>query len=124
MVATLMWPTANTLVKISVLHLYTKIFNTHRLAIAAYAIGAVTMAYWLSTVLVAFLICRPFAFNWDKVSIKGHCGNTFAYYLSTAIVNLLIDVAIVALPLPLLWSLQMRTSRKLALTAIFSLGAM
>ena len=119
-----MWPTANTLVKISILHFYTKVFSTHMLTYSAYAIGTVTMAYWLSTVLTAFLICRPFAFNWDKLTIKGHCGDTSGYYLSTAIVNLLIDVAIVALPLPLLWSLQMRTSRKLALTAIFSLGAM
>ena len=119
-----MWPTANTFVKISVLHLYTRIFSTRTLAYCAYTIGAITMAYWLSTVLTAFLICRPFAFNWDKVIAKGHCGNSSAYYLSTGIVNLFIDIAIVVLPLPLLWGLQMKTSRKLALTGIFSLGAL
>lgn len=112
------------MVKISVLHFYTKIFRTRTLAYSAYAIGGVTLAYWLSTVLTAFLICRPLAFNWDKLAIKGHCGNLAAYYLSTGIVNMLVDVAIVALPLPLLWGLQMKTSRKLALTAIFSLGGL
>ncbi|KAK0515948.1 hypothetical protein JMJ35_001982 [Cladonia borealis] len=122
--ATTVWPTANTLVKISVLHFYTKIFNTRMLASSAYAIGAVTLAFWLSTVMTAFLICRPFAFNWDKLMTNGYCGNLSAYYLSTGIVNLLIDVIIVALPLPLLWGLQMKTSRKIALTAIFSLGAL
>lgn len=91
---------------------------------AAYAIGGVTVAYWLSTVLVAILICRPFAYNWDKVTISGSCGDVSAYYLSTGIVNLVIDVAIVALPLPMLWGLQMKTSKKVSLTAIFSLGAM
>jgi hypothetical protein len=94
------------------------------LAYSAYSIGAVTLLYWLSTVLTAFLICRPFAFNWDKLTINGKCGNLPSYYLSTGIVNLLIDVAIVALPLPLLWGLQMKRSKKLALTAIFSLGAL
>lgn len=112
------------LVKISVLHFYTKIFRTRTLAYSAYAIGAVAMAYWLSTVLTAFALCRPFAYNWDKLTIKGHCGNTSVYYLSTAIVNLLTDVAIVVLPLPQLWGLQMKSSRKLALTAIFSLGGL
>ena len=90
----------------------------------AYAIGGVTVAYWLSTVVTALLICRPFAYNWNKFTISGRCGNVPAYYLSTGIVNLIIDVAIIALPLPKLWGLQMKTSKKLALTAIFSLGAL
>ena len=121
---TLLWPTANTLVKISVLHFYTKIFSTRQMAYCVYTIGAVTWAYWLSTVLTAFLICRPFAFNWNKLIAKGHCGNTSAYYLSTGIVNLCIDVAIVALPLPMLLGLQMKTSKKIMLIGIFSLGAL
>ena len=124
MADTLLWPTANTLVKISVLHFYIKVFSTRMLTRCAYALGATTLAYWFSTVLTAFLICHPLAYNWDKHEINGHCGDVPAYYLSTAIVNLLIDVPIVALPLPLLWSLQMKTSKKIALTGIFSLGAM
>ncbi len=120
----MLWPTANTLVKISVLDFYVSVFRTRTLTYSAYAIGVVTLTYWLSTVLTAFLICHPFAFNWNKVTVKGSCGNLSAYYLSTGIVNLLIDVTIVALPLPLLWGLQMRMSRKIALTAIFSLGAL
>lgn len=122
MAATILWPSANTFVKLSILHLYTRIFSTHTLVYSAYAIGSITLAYWLSTFLTAFLLCTPFAYNWDKLIIGGHCGNPSAYYLSTAIVNLLIDVAIVALPLPILWGLQMKTSRKIALTAMFSLG--
>ena len=122
MAATILWPSANTFVKLSILHLYTRIFSVHKLAFFAYVIGALTLAYWLSTILTAFLICTPFAYNWDKLIIGGHCGNVLTYYLSTAIVNLLIDVAIVVLPLPILWGLQMKTSRKIALTAIFSLG--
>lgn len=118
----MLWPSANTFVKLSILHLYTRIFSKHKLAYFVYAIGATTLAYWLSTILTAFLLCTPFAYNWDKHIIGGRCGNSSAYYLSTAIVNFLIDVAIVALPLPILWGLQMKTSRKIALTAIFSLG--
>lgn len=83
-----------------------------------------TLAYWLSTFITAFVLCTPFAYNWNKLIVGGHCGNTHAYYLSTAIVNFLLDAAIVALPLPILWGLQMKTSRKIALTAIFSLGVM
>ena len=121
---TLLWPTANTLVKISVLHFYIKVFSNRTLARFAYVLETLTLAYWLATVLAAFLIYRPLAFNWDKLEIKGYCGNVSSYYLSTALVAMLIDVAIVALPLPVLWSLQMKSSRKVALTGIFSLGAL
>ena len=124
MADTILWPSANTLVKLSVLHFYTRIFSTNKLAYSAYAIGAITLAYWLSTFITAFALCTPFAYNWDKLIVGGHCGNISAYYLSTAIVNFLLDVAIVTLPLPILWGLQMKTSRKIALTAIFSLGVM
>jgi hypothetical protein len=111
------------LIKISVLHFYKSIFRNQKLAWAVYAVGTLTLMYWLGTVLAAFLICQPFAYNWNKM-IAGHCGNTLAYYLSTGIVNLLIDVMIVALPLPILWGLQMELSRKVSLSIIFSLGAL
>lgn len=54
----------------------------------------------------------------------GTCGDLLAYYLSTAIVNLLIDVIIVVLPLPVLGSLHLPTSRKASLIVIFSLGGL
>ena len=61
------------------------------LAYFAYVIGAVTLAFWLSTVLTAFLVCRPFAFSLNKLMTNGYCGNPSAYYLSVGIINLLFD---------------------------------
>ncbi|KAF2649439.1 hypothetical protein K491DRAFT_549366, partial [Lophiostoma macrostomum CBS 122681] len=123
-VATLLWPTANTLVKISMLHLYKTLFRNKKMDYVVYMVGALTVSYWLATVITAFTICRPFAYNWNKITIAGRCGDIVAYYLSTAILNLLIDVVIVALPLPILWGLQMNIARKISLTFIFSMGAL
>jgi len=61
------------------------------------------------------------AYNWDR-TIHGTCGDTTALYLSTGIVNLIIDVGIVSLPMPMLWGLQMKFAKKLALSLIFGLG--
>ncbi|KAF1992982.1 hypothetical protein P154DRAFT_382808, partial [Amniculicola lignicola CBS 123094] len=123
-VATILWPTANTLVKLSVLHFYQSIFRNKKLDYAVYILAALTFGYWLATIIAAFVICRPIAYNWNKLTIIGTCGDLLAYYLSTAIINLFIDVVIVALPLPVLWGLQMNFSRKLSLTFIFSMGAL
>lgn len=39
-----------------------------------------------------------------------------------AILNLLQDVVVVVLPMPILWGLQMARSRKVALSCIFGIG--
>lgn len=41
-----------------------------------------------------------------------------------AILNLLQDVVVVVLPMPILWGLQMARSRKVALSSIFGIGIM
>ena len=47
-------------------------------------------------------------------------------YLSSAIMNMSVDVIIVVLPIPMpvLWELQMQMSKKMALTAIFGKGVL
>ncbi|KAM3088073.1 hypothetical protein ACMFMG_002131 [Clarireedia jacksonii] len=82
---------------------------------------AVTIVYCLSTVITAFLFCRPLAYTWNKM-IPGQCGELRRFYLATGIVNVIIDFGIVILPMPVVWELQMRTSRKVVLTFIFGLG--
>ncbi|PVI02061.1 hypothetical protein DM02DRAFT_627119 [Periconia macrospinosa] len=122
--ATFLWPTANSLIKLSVLHFYKTVFDFQgRLIVfSVYAVGTLTLLYWSSTVITALAICRPFAFNWDKITITGTCGDLKAYYLSTGVCNLIIDVMIVGLPLPVLSSLQMPRHKKASVIAIFSLG--
>ena len=56
-------------------------------------------------ILATLLICRPLAYNWNP-TINGTCGDTHKLYLSGGIVNLLLDVSIVILPMPMLWGLQ------------------
>ena len=80
-----------------------------------------SLAYFVSVVLESFLFCRPVAYNWNK-SIDGTCKDPSLGYLLAAITNLLIDVIIVFLPLPLLWKLQMQLTKKIAITGMFSLG--
>ncbi len=89
---------------------------------AAYVTMALTVAYIITIILETLLICRPFAYFWDK-SIHGTCGNQVVTYLTAGIFNLFIDVIIVVLPMPMLWGLQLPWARKFALTGIFGIGA-
>lgn len=82
-----------------------------------------TGAYAIANCLQVLLICRPIAYNWDK-TVDGTCNLGLAPYISSACINMGIDVVIIILPMPMLWSLQLPTRKKVALTAIFGMGVL
>lgn len=119
----LLWAAGNCGVKLSILHLYTTIFRGPTFKRFCYILMALSVAYMLMTILVDFLICNPVALNWDDF-VQGHCGNQRMAYLFTGIINLLIDVGIVVLPMPLVWKLQMPVAKRVGVSAMFGLGAL
>lgn len=76
---------------------------------------------WACVILQTFLICRPIALFWNP-TLQGECGDRDAAYLATHIIILMVDVAIAVLPTPVLWRLQLRTSKKIAISLLFGLG--
>lgn len=121
LVGQLLWITAVTFIRASVIFLYIRIFCTEACRIACYGMLAINLAYFSATVLACCLICRPFAYTWDQ-SIHGTCGDQKSLDLFIGVFNFLMDIATVALPLPVLWGLQMPTGRKVALSGMFSMG--
>lgn len=74
------------------------------------------------TILIGFLICRPVAKNWDPTS-PGHCGNRLAGYTAVSVVNVLVDVIMLALPLPMVLRLRVtKPAHKWALLGVFGIG--
>lgn len=116
------WSSSNSAVKISILHLYIEIFITKIFRRLCYLLMALTICFNTVVVLEAFLLCRPFAYNWD-LAVAGSCADTNKAWLSAGIINLLIDVCIIYMPLPLLWKLQMPVMKKIGITAMFGVGA-
>jgi hypothetical protein len=120
--APLLWAIATCLVKVSILCFYISIFTMPRIRSAVYVVLTLTVALLAVVILQSFLLCRPFAYTWDKSIEGGVCGSSRKAYLSVAIVNLVIDLAIVFLPMPVLWTLKMTSKKKLAITFILGLG--
>lgn len=104
------------------LFFYISIFSMRNLRTAVIGVISLTIALIVAVIFESFLLCRPFAFTWDKTIPGGVCGSTTHAYLAIAIVNLVIDLAVVALPMPILWSLQMPIGKKMAISAILCLG--
>jgi hypothetical protein len=87
------------------------------------AIGcmAVIVMWAIATILAGFLICRPFALNWDQ-TLEGSCGNQVASFQGTGVINLFTDVVVLLLPMPFLYRLNMALYKRLVLIGVFSVG--
>ena len=66
-------------------------------------------------------LCRPFAYNWDH-TINGTCGAQNPAYIAIAALDILGDIAIIVLPMPMIWKLQIGTPSKIGLSLLFALG--
>ncbi|KAL1597051.1 hypothetical protein SLS60_008633 [Paraconiothyrium brasiliense] len=117
-----LWVLSLSCTKLSILCLYLKIFPIQWLAWGSYATMSVIIAWTVATILAGCLICRPFAYNWDKTIIGGSCGNQVTSFTVTGIINLITDAMVLLLPMYPLSKLQMATYKKITLITVFGLG--
>lgn len=112
-----------TFIRASVILLYTHIFPASRFKMTCYGVLALNLSFAIGTVIAKCLICLPISSAWDFTGKSGACGSkTTLLVLSTAIINMVQDVIVVALPMPMLWRLQLARSKKLELSLIFGVG--
>ncbi len=118
------WAAAVTFIRASVLALYIRIFRTKSFRMTCYIVHGFNAAFGAATILGATLICQPISFNWDHSKPAGYCGDQKSLDLFIGIFNLLMDVTVVVLPMPVLWGLQMAVAKKFTLSGMFGLGVM
>ena len=112
------------LIKCSLCLMLIRIFFIKPFRIAGYMVMSFCIAWAVMTILVAFLLCRPLNYNWNLLPTAGHCGNQRAAYAAVGIVGIFTDVAILILPQPMVWKLQMPVFNKIALTILLCLGTL
>lgn len=115
------WAIAVTFIRSSIILLYIRIFPARSFRFTCYAVLTINAAFCIGVVFTDCLICIPFSCRWDSEGCS-QCGNEILFSLFTAIFNLLLDITVVVLPMPLLGRLQMAVSKKIVLGGMFGLG--
>lgn len=87
------------------------------------ALGGFVIAYSLAQVFVDIFQCVPISSAWDP-SKTGKCVSYGAFVLTMGIINIVTDVIMLVLPMPLLWKLRVSSPRKWMLMIMFSLGGL
>ncbi|KAI1125603.1 hypothetical protein F5Y10DRAFT_279366 [Nemania abortiva] len=108
-------------VKLSMLCLYYRIYTTPVFRRWCYVVIAADIIYIIGFIPLFLTNCIPISQYWDPKP-TGWCRDTLIGDHATVFVNLVLDLAVLALPLPVLWRLRMSIRDKLTVTAMFSLG--
>lgn len=114
-------------IKISILFFYDRIFGAPKptFRYVLLAMGCFVIAYGVAGVLGSILQCVPTSSNsWKPYSNSTSLCIHYSLVFIMGVVNVVTDVGILSLPIPLVWSLRMSKSRRWQVVAVFSLGGL
>ncbi|KAI1758658.1 hypothetical protein GGR53DRAFT_516366 [Hypoxylon sp. FL1150] len=117
-----LWAVTLGLCRISIIHLFTKIFVVQSFIVVAKATYGLIILWAMAAILSAFLLCHPFEFNWDKSIGGGVCGNPMVSWVVTGVLNMISDLIILIMPMPYLLGLKLSWPKRLGLAATFGIG--
>lgn len=139
-----LWTVAITLIKFSVLLLYLRLFANFKVArwtiralmgvVSLWGIVVVStnpehfsdqFANYIGQSFLTVFRCNPISRGWEVPTARGTCITKGAHLLfGSTVTHIITDVAILAIPIPVVSELQMQLAQRLILCCIFSLGGL
>ena len=142
------YPIAIAAIKFSILFFYRRIFSIGPTKLPLVLLGAVVAAWAIAMVslptmaafepsrtqfdwnretlqiIMGIFSCRPVRGFWMREEIPTVCMSEVTYLLAVAIPNVVTDIVLIIFPLPILWSLKVTMSHRIALSGIFLIGGL
>ncbi|MCJ1454841.1 hypothetical protein MMC28_005194 [Mycoblastus sanguinarius] len=109
--------------KMSILYFYRRIFPQRWFKYTLIAAGTIVSGSAIAQLPCDILQCRPIRSQWDP-NVKGKCSDFGSIILGFGVLNIITDVMLLILPLPVLWRLKISASRKRLLISVFLLGGL
>ena len=113
------------MVKISILLLYRRVFDTKRIKIITSVLGALCLAWGAAAIFSLIFQCHPISGMWTpEDTFTEKCFDLKAYYTSVSATNMALDIVLLSIPLYMIWGLGLPRAQKVGLTLIFLLGGL
>ncbi|TLD11905.1 hypothetical protein PspLS_11259 [Pyricularia sp. CBS 133598] len=115
-----------TLLKMSLLWFYLRIFPSRGVRLALWATIAFNIAYGLAFFLVGVLQCQPISYFWTKWDgeHQGTCVDINAVAWSNAGISIALDIWMLAVPLSQLQALRLNWKKKVGVALMFCVGTL
>ncbi|CAI7668047.1 unnamed protein product [Penicillium palitans] len=112
-----------TLPKLSVLCFYYRVLRRGATWVppTLWAVGALCVCWLIGSGLLTTFQCTPIDAAWEAVP-DSRCFTQWKFFTATAAPSAMLDLIILLIPLPLLWSLHMTKAKKAMLIGLFICG--
>jgi hypothetical protein len=102
------------------------VFPNRPIRLACYVLIGWCSLVAMSTFFVTLFICTPTSYIWTGWAgeTEGHCINQNHFWYSQASLNIVSDLAVIIVPLPRVFYLQLSPRKKISLFFMFSIGLM
>lgn len=110
--------------KLSVLAFYRSIFITTGFRLACDITSGVVITWLVALFLGTLLRSNPVSVNWNPKQPGAHHGNIVVLFSFVGASDIVLDLIILCLPLPVIRGLHMSTKRKWLVAGIFWLGGL
>ncbi|MCJ1448132.1 MAG: hypothetical protein MMC23_008646 [Stictis urceolatum] len=115
--------------KLSVCSFYNRVFtHTPWVRNATCFVTGITLALGLAVFLAPFVVCRPWTWIFTGAhpssSFAAHCVNWQWYLTYISLPNILTDLILLSIPLPIIWKLNQTLPQKVGLSIAFTLGGL
>ncbi|KAL8936949.1 MAG: hypothetical protein Q9216_004664, partial [Gyalolechia sp. 2 TL-2023] len=124
LVAPLLYLNAVLFPKLAILATYLRIFTPSSYRNICWVLVAVLVANWFTFTVACFKMCTPLAYLWNRGIVGGRCFDINLFYRWSAFPNIATDVAMLVLPVPVVWKLHTSRNTKVGLTVMFATGSL
>ena len=109
--------------KVSVILLYLRIFVSKTFRIASFAVLFVVVGYGIGGIAATIWQCVPIQGACIK-TIPATCIDSGVFWVAYAVLNIVTDVMVLALPIVPVMKLQLRLRDRILLCGVFTLGGL
>ncbi|KAK2684928.1 hypothetical protein QWA68_016188 [Fusarium oxysporum] len=107
--------------KVAAILLYLRLFVTKTFRISCYVVMGIVVGWSIGGICATIWQCVPIAGAWNK-NIDAKCIDSNKFWVAYAVLNILTDILVLALPIMPIMKLQMSMREKLLLCCVFLLG--
>lgn len=107
--------------KMAIIYLYLSVFTQKPFRIVCYVVAGIMTGNWIGTTVASFCSCQPLSFYWTQ---KGRCFDINSFFRWGGFSNIVTDVILMILPMPVVWELHASTRLKMGILITFLLGSL
>jgi hypothetical protein len=110
--------------QLSILAFYLRVFSSRTFRKVTIGLMIFAACFGISNTMTMILQCSPVSFLWEGWTgeVQGSCININLYSWIRASIEIVVDLAIISLPIPLLLRLRLNWTKKVQIILMFSVG--